>query len=107
MAVIDFSRSDDSIIGKWWWSIDRWLLFAFFGLILFGFVMAMAATPMVAERIGFDKLYFVKRHFFYILPAVLIMFFTSMLDDRQVKSLCFLLSLKVVLAEFCSGSAKT
>lgn len=90
MALIDFSRSDDSIIGKWWWNIDRWLLFAFLGLISFGFVMAMAATPMVAERIGLDKLYFVKRHFFYILPAVLIMFFTSMLDEKQVKKLSFL-----------------
>lgn len=88
MAIIGFSRSDRSIISKWWWSIDRWLLLSFMLLILFGFVMAMAATPMVAERIGLDKLYFVKRHFAYILPSVLIMFFTSMFDAPNLKKLC-------------------
>ena len=102
MALIAFSRSDTSVIGRWWWSVDRWLLFGFIALIVFGFVMAMAATPMVADRIGLDQLYFVKRHFAYIVPSVLIMFGVSVLDRKQTKALCFMTLLIMLVMVICT-----
>lgn len=87
MAIFNFSRSDSTVLGRWWWSIDRSLLLCFLLLILFGFIMAMAATPVVAERINLDKLYFVKRHFAYIVPTCGIMFLISILNNEQAKYL--------------------
>ncbi len=107
MALIGFSRSDNSAIGRWWWSIDSWILFGFITLILFGFIMAMAATPMVAERIGLERLYFVKRHFAYIIPSLVIMFFVSMLNTKQAKTLCvftLIITLFMVLCTLIFGT---
>lgn len=102
MALIGFSRSDTSVIGRWWWSIDRWLLFGFLALIAFGFIMAMAATPMVAERIGLDQLYFVKRHFAYIIPSILIMFGVSTLDIKQTKAICLMTLVITLVMVLCA-----
>ncbi|MCA3361066.1 MAG: cell division protein FtsW, partial [Roseomonas sp.] len=46
------SRTDTSILGRWWWTVDRWTLAALMLLIAFGYVMMLAASPAVAERIG-------------------------------------------------------
>lgn len=102
MAVINVSRADKSIIGDWWWSIDRVLLFSFVTLILFGFMMAMAATPVVAERIGLDKLYFVKRHFAYIVPSIGIMFVTSLLNSVQAKTASVITFAVMIVMVICT-----
>lgn len=46
------SRTDTSILGRWWWTVDRWTLGALGVLIGFGYVMILAASPAVAERLG-------------------------------------------------------
>ncbi len=46
------SRADTSLLGRWWWTIDRWTLLALGVLIGAGYVMMLAASPAVAERIG-------------------------------------------------------
>ena len=102
MAVINVSRADKSIVGDWWWSIDRVLLFSFVILILFGFMMAMAATPVVAERIGLDKLYFVKRHFAYIVPSIGIMFVTSLLNSMQAKAASVITFAVMIVMVICT-----
>jgi len=89
--MINFSRADDSIFSKWWWTIDRAMLFVFVLMIAFGIMLAMAATPMVATRIGLDEFYFIKRHFIYIIPSVLIIFIVSNLDNEQLKKFALLL----------------
>ena len=40
-----FSRADTSILGRWWWTVDRWTLVAIAALIGFGYVMMLAASP--------------------------------------------------------------
>ena len=47
-----FARSDTSVLGRWWWTVDRWTLAAVGALIAFGIIMALAASPAVAGRIG-------------------------------------------------------
>ena len=46
------SRADNSLLGRWWWTVDRWTLGAIGMLIGFGYIMMLAASPAVAERIG-------------------------------------------------------
>ena len=89
--MISLSRSDSSILGRWWWTVDRVMLLAFLILISFGVLMAMAATPMVANRIGIEELYFLKRHLLYIFPSLLVIFFVSILDNSDIKKFALVL----------------
>ena len=39
------SRADNSLLGRWWWTVDRWTLGAIGTLIGFGYIMMLAASP--------------------------------------------------------------
>jgi cell division protein FtsW len=79
-----FARTDQSVLGRWWWTVDRGLLAAFVALIIFGVVLVAAASPPVAERIGLDPYHFVIRHMIMLVPAIVIMFVVSLLSQRNV-----------------------
>ena len=85
--MIDFARTDTSIIGRWWWTVDRWTIAAVMSLIGFGMVLIFAASPAVAERIGLDSFYFVRHQLAYLLPALGIIFCVSLLASRNVRRL--------------------
>ena len=36
------SRTDTSILGRWWWGVDRWTMAALFSLVVMGCIMALA-----------------------------------------------------------------
>jgi cell division protein FtsW len=88
MAV---SRADTSTLGRWWWTIDRWTLTALLALVGFGYVMMLAASPAVAERIGASSrnMFFI-RQIAYLGLATLVMVAVSMLSVRQVRLLGWL-----------------
>jgi cell division protein FtsW len=83
--MINISRDSGSIWGQWWWTIDRAILFAFLLLMAFGILLAVAATPMVADRMGIEKFYFLKRHLFYVVPSLAVVFYVSTLNDSNIK----------------------
>ena len=81
------SRADNSVLGRWWWTIDRWTLAALLALIGFGYVMMLAASPAVAERvIGSDSrsLLLVKQVVFLALAASL-MVIVSLLSPKGIR----------------------
>jgi cell division protein FtsW len=88
MAV---SRADTSTLGRWWWTIDRWTLAALLLLVGFGYVMVLAASPAVAERIGASSrnMFFI-RQVLYLAMATGLMVAVSMLSIRQVRLLAWL-----------------
>jgi cell division protein FtsW len=81
-----FSRADTSVLGRWWWTVDRWTLAALLALIGFGYIMMLAASPAVAERIGASS-----RHMFffkqvaYLMMATALMIAVSLLSPRGVR----------------------
>lgn len=79
-----FSRTDQSIFGRWWWTVDRGLLAAFVTLIICGVVLVATASPPVAERIGAGQYHFIIRHLVVLIPAAVIMIGVSLLDTRTV-----------------------
>jgi cell division protein FtsW len=82
MAV---SRTDTSTLGRWWWSVDRWTLGALLALIAIGYVMMLAASPAVAQRIGAASRHmFLERQVFYSTLAVIVMVGCSLLTPRWV-----------------------
>ncbi len=83
--MISFARSDQSILGRWWWTVDRWTLAALAAIIGFGILLIQAATPAVAIKHGLDNFYFVERHLLMLVIAVGIIFGVSLLSPRQIR----------------------
>jgi len=80
-------RTDTSVIGRWWWTVDRWTLAALVTLVAIGAILIMAASPAVAERIGADHLHFVRRQFVFLPPALAVVFAVSLLPPIWVRRL--------------------
>ncbi len=101
------SRTDESLLGRWWWSVDRWLLGIVALLILFGAVLVAASSPAIAARHGAPSFYFMARHAFYLVPAIAIMVGLSVLQPktaRRVASVVFLASLVLLFLVPLVGS---
>src|SRR6202166_353854 len=81
------SRADNSLLGRWWWSVDRWTLGAIGTLIGFGYIMMLAASPAVAERIGSSRDMFIFKQIFFLAVAGAIVVAISMLSPRSIRRL--------------------
>jgi cell division protein FtsW len=84
-----FARIDQRPVARWWWTVDRWSLGALVVLIGFGAVMSMAASPAVAERLGYAPLHFAERQLLTVPFALALMFAVSLLPPRDVRRLAF------------------
>ncbi|MCP4393731.1 MAG: cell division protein FtsW [Alphaproteobacteria bacterium] len=111
---INLSRADTSVLGNWWWTIDRSLLLLIIMLMGVGMFMTLAASPAVAERLGLDGYYFIYRHSVFLgIGFVLIMSlsFIPMQVIKRVSAIVFALSVLLVLyvfmdAEVIKGSRR-
>ena len=102
-----FARSDTSILGRWWWTVDRWSLTAVGALIAFGIIMALAASPAVAERIELDYFYFARRQLIYIPITISLMLAASLLSPTgvfRVASVTLIIFTILVLATLVVGT---
>lgn len=82
-----FSRRDTSILGRWWWTVDRWSLGAIAILMGIGILLSFAASPPVADRLNLGGFYFVKRHVIMTVPTLFILISTSLMSPRQIRRL--------------------
>ena len=81
------SRTYQSPIAHWWWTVDRWSLAAIATLIIAGVMLTLAASPAVAGRIGLEPFHFVYRQLSFVAPAFLMIFIVSLLGPREVRRL--------------------
>jgi cell division protein FtsW len=87
------NRTDTSLLGKWWWTVDRWTLAAVALLLAFGGVMTLAASPAVAERIDVGSFHFIKRQAVFLGLAAFTIFGVSMMSLKGVRRLAILCTL--------------
>ncbi len=85
--MIAVARTDTSLVGRWWWTVDRWTLLALALLLGLGAFLTMAASPPVADRMGVDSFHFVRRQVAMIGPALAVLFATSLLSPIGVRRL--------------------
>ncbi|MDP3935926.1 MAG: FtsW/RodA/SpoVE family cell cycle protein, partial [Alphaproteobacteria bacterium] len=95
--MVLFSRTDKSLLGRWWWSVDRPLLVCFLVLMFFGVMLTMAGSPPVAERLGLDSFHFVKRHVVMLIPTIALMIFFSFINLKNMRLISLITFLGVVL----------
>jgi cell division protein FtsW len=104
---MSFARIDQSPVARWWWTVDRWSLAALTILIGFGVVMSLAASPPVAERIGYDGLHFVRRHLTMLPLAIGLMFVVSLQPPRTIRRIAaaaFVIGLALLALTFVVGA---
>ncbi len=91
------SRTDTSVLGRWWWTVDRWTLLAVCALIGFGYIMMLSASPAVAERIHVSRDVFIIKQIVFLALAGAVVVGTSLLSPRAIRRLALLGCLAAIL----------
>ncbi|HEY3145798.1 MAG TPA: putative peptidoglycan glycosyltransferase FtsW [Dongiaceae bacterium] len=85
--MTNFTRADRSVVGQWWWTVDRWTLATVGALMFMGAILVLAASPAVATRIGLDSFHMVRQHYVLLPIAFVVVVGVSMLSPRQIRRL--------------------
>ncbi len=85
--LMALSRADTSMLGRWWWTVDRWTLGAIGMLIGFGYIMVLAASPSVAERIGDARNALIFKQVLFLALAGGLVVAVSLLSPRDIRRL--------------------
>jgi len=102
-----YSRTNLSLLGAWWLSLDRWNIAALIALAAVGAVLGMAASPPVAEHLGKDSFYFAQRHITFLPIALAGLLGVSALSAQGVRILAllvFTMALGLMVLTLVSGS---
>jgi len=100
------SRADNSLLGRWWWSVDRLTLSAIGLLIGFGYIMVLASSPSVAERIGDARNALIIKQVVFLALAGTIVTAVSLLSPRDIRRLALvgcIIALLLTAATLVSG----
>jgi cell division protein FtsW len=88
-------RSDRSAAGRWFWEIDRVLLFFVAVLIAIGLIAVAAASPAAGQRlsgggVSYAPLYYFYRQLAWIIVALPVMIGVSMLPRATARRWCLI-----------------
>ena len=82
------SRSDTSVLGRWWWTVDRTTIVIVLTLLAIGALLSFSASPAMAQRLNLEAFFFVKRHLIFSVPSVVLLFSLSLLSPIWIWRLC-------------------
>ena len=74
------TRIDRGLLARWWFTVDRALLSLVLLLMALGVLASMAASPPVAERLGYDTFHFVTNQLIFMVLALVVLFGASFLN---------------------------
>src|SRR6202522_685059 len=101
------SRVERGPVADWMRTADRWLIGSFVALMVIGLVMALAASPAVAERLNLSTFHFVNRQALMLIPTAALMIATSFLSPRHVRRaalLTFAVSFALIILALMFGA---
>ena len=80
------SRSDTSLMGRWWWTLDRISLACFAVLLSIGIVLALAASPAATGHgHAAGNFSYALKQLAFAATAMVILVGASALDSRQAR----------------------
>ena len=93
-----FNRTDQTKLGVWWWTVDRWLVGATLLLIATGVVLSFTSSPAEAARLHLpDAFHFAIRQSLFGLGAVAVVGGVSMLSPKGVRRLALAIYVITIL----------
>ena len=96
-----FARTDKSVTGKWWWTVDKWNLTAIILLTIIGCLLILSASPSAALRLGSaDSLYFIKKHLIFLPVAWFVLCGFSMMQPKKILTISGVMFTLFVLLTF-------
>src|SRR6516165_10159320 len=101
------SRVERGPVADWMRTADRWLIGSFVTLMVIGLVMALAASPAVAERLNLTTFHFVDRQALMLVPTAALMIATSFLTPRHMRRaalVAFALSFVLIILALLFGA---
>lgn len=84
------SRADTSLLGRWWWTVDRGTLIGVATLLGFGYIMVLSASPAVAVRIGDPRDFLIIKQMIFLALAGIEVIVVSLLSPRAVRRIAFI-----------------
>ncbi|MDE2006893.1 MAG: cell division protein FtsW [Rhodospirillales bacterium] len=100
------SRADESVLGRWWWSVDRVTLGAIGLLFAFGFVLALAAASSAAHRLGARDHMMLGKQIVFLALGGAVLLGISLLSPREIRRLALIggaVALALTAATLVSG----
>ncbi len=81
------SRDSKGRLADWWWTVDRLALFAMFGLIAIGLMLAFAASPAATAHnaVQAGNFHFAAKQIVFAALAAVIVVGGSLLNPRDLK----------------------
>jgi cell division protein FtsW len=91
-SATTFSRGDQRLLSRWFWTVDKVLVMLVIALIACGVIAVAAASPAAAQRLSgssfrYEDLYFLKRQIFWVLAGLPVLVGVSMLPVAWAKRL--------------------
>jgi cell division protein FtsW len=99
-------RYKKNLLQIWGASVDRISIMVIFTIIAFSIIMVITASPAVAERIGLEPFYFMKRQIAHLFIGLFLIMFFSFLPVVAVKRIAvigFILCLFFLVAVLLWG----
>ena len=85
--MLRISRTNMSVLGVWWYTVDRWMLFAIIFLGCIGLFFSLAISPAEAISIKTNTYFFLTRHFIYSFISLFFLVSISILPSSLVRKL--------------------
>ncbi|MAK60484.1 MAG: cell division protein FtsW [Ponticaulis sp.] len=86
------ARSDKSWFAEWWRTVDHGIITGVMVLLAAGMLLAMAAGPTAADRIGISNpFHFVFRHAFFVMAGIAVFLSVSTLSEAWTRRLALLI----------------
>ena len=85
-GAVPASRGEP-ILPNWWRTVDKWSLLAVIALMGIGLLLAMAASPPLAEKNGFEPFHYAYRQLFFGCLGLMAMLITTMMSPLLVRRL--------------------
>jgi len=92
-----FDRRYMNNIKKWWFDIDKINFLLVIAIIVFGLMMTATSSPAIANKIGVDKFFFLKKQVVFAFLGLALLIFISFLSQEKIKILSFFGLLAVLL----------
>ena len=80
-------RSESSVVGDWWHTVDRWSLGAMLVLFALGLVLGLAASPPLAQKNDLWAYHYVVRQAVFVVMALGLIGSISMFPTTMIRRL--------------------